>query len=568
MLARLRSAVPCRFAFVFAMLLLGVFSVPTMARDRGKPDEDKRPQPKIEISEETTFITEPLTEGGYPDYPAALNARMSEGVTPETNSFVLIWKAMGPRPENVDKGFGDAMAEALGIDPLPEDGEYIISGGDFARQAAEAESAELTEQAVNQRIEDFYEDQGKTSEGRWKAEDYPLVAEWVKANEAPLKLVHEGVKRPDYFRPVVFSPSEKEFDQGRRLLIGVLLPDIQKSREIARLLNTRAMLHLGEGRIEEARQDLLATHRLGHHVAQGWTLIEFLVGVAIDSIAYNAEAALAISPQLTAEQAAAHKQALQELGPTVTRAEMADLIDKGERLMGLDSIIALATNRVTAQELAGGGGDDLSTKIINWLFGLGIDWNATLRVMNEAYDEITVTLQAEDKELREQRFAELNEALKKQAQGVQNWQNGVSFLLAGSTFRGEKLGEVLKALLLPAVHQVDRAWIRSEMRRQVTIVGFALAEYRQQHKRYPAELNDLVPAQLDKLPQDLYSGEPLKYHVSDDGLKMLVYSVGENGTDEAGRTYGESDGSTATADDLRIRAGFFVESAPAENGQE
>jgi len=559
MLARIRSAVPFGFVFAFSILLLGVFSVPAMARDRGKPAEEKRPQPKIEISKETTFVTEHLTEDGYPDYAAALNARMSEGVTVETNSYVLIWKAMGPRPQNVDNRFGNAMAEALGVDPLPEEGEYIIAGGDFAQQAAETESAELTDHEVNQRIQAFYEDQGKTSEGPWKAEEYPLVAEWVKANEAPLKLVHEGVKRPDYFRPVVFMPSEDEPAPGRQLLIGVLLPDVQKSREIARLLNTRAMLHLGEGRIEEARQDLLATHRLGHHIAQGWTLIEFLVGVAIDSIAYNAEAALATSPLLTAEQAAAHKQALQDLGPTVTRAEMADLIDKGERLFGLDSVIALATNTIAPQELTGSGIDDLSTKIINWLFGLGIDWNATLRVMNEAYDEITAALQQEDKEQREQRFAELNEALKTQAQEIKSWQNGISFILAGSTFRGQKLGEVLKALLLPAVQQVDRAWIRSEMRRQVTIVGFALADYKRQHKRYPATLDDLVPARLNKLPQDFYSGGPLQYHISEDGQDMLVYSVGENGLDDGGLTYDEGpEDDPNKTDDLRIRAGYEV----------
>ena len=48
------------------------------------------------ISKETTYITEPLDELGYPDYAAALNERMSKGITPENNAAVLLMQAVGP----------------------------------------------------------------------------------------------------------------------------------------------------------------------------------------------------------------------------------------------------------------------------------------------------------------------------------------------------------------------------------------------------------------------------------------------------------------------------------------
>ena len=47
------------------------------------------------ISKETTYITEPLRSDGTPDYVAALNQRLSKGVTPENNAAVLFWKAAG-----------------------------------------------------------------------------------------------------------------------------------------------------------------------------------------------------------------------------------------------------------------------------------------------------------------------------------------------------------------------------------------------------------------------------------------------------------------------------------------
>src|SRR4051794_14180051 len=77
------------------------------------------------VTPETTYITEPLDDLGYVDYPTALNRRLSQGITPETNANVLIWQALGPRPEGVP--MPDGYFQWLGIDPPPEAGEYFLS---------------------------------------------------------------------------------------------------------------------------------------------------------------------------------------------------------------------------------------------------------------------------------------------------------------------------------------------------------------------------------------------------------------------------------------------------------
>ena len=51
------------------------------------------------VGTETTYVTGPLDKQGYVDYVAALNERLREGITPENNANVLIWQALGPRPE-------------------------------------------------------------------------------------------------------------------------------------------------------------------------------------------------------------------------------------------------------------------------------------------------------------------------------------------------------------------------------------------------------------------------------------------------------------------------------------
>ena len=52
--------------------------------------------PIYTIGKDTTWITEPRDAAGYMDYEAALNDRLSQGITPETNANVLIWQAIGP----------------------------------------------------------------------------------------------------------------------------------------------------------------------------------------------------------------------------------------------------------------------------------------------------------------------------------------------------------------------------------------------------------------------------------------------------------------------------------------
>jgi hypothetical protein len=64
-------------------------------------------------------------------------------------------------------------------------------------------------------------------------------------------------------------------------------------------------------------------------------------------------------------------------------------------------------------------------------------------------------------------------------------------------------------------------------------VACALERYRLSHADYPQSLEALVPQFIDKLPQDLIGGQPLKYRRIDTA-QFLLYSIGWNETDEDG----------------------------------
>ncbi len=85
------------------------------------PNQARSGKGKFTISKETTFVTGPVDKDGYIDYVAALNERLRQGVTPENNANVLIWKALGPRPEGTT--LGAEFCKLMGMQVPPENGE-------------------------------------------------------------------------------------------------------------------------------------------------------------------------------------------------------------------------------------------------------------------------------------------------------------------------------------------------------------------------------------------------------------------------------------------------------------
>ncbi len=66
--------------------------------------------------------------------------------------------------------------------------------------------------------------------------------------------------------------------------IGVLLPEVQKMRELARLLSLRCRMHIVEGKIDDALRDVQTGFAMARHVGDGPTLIQSLVGMALFNI--------------------------------------------------------------------------------------------------------------------------------------------------------------------------------------------------------------------------------------------------------------------------------------------
>lgn len=508
------------------------------------PDEPQtsaaaaKPSVAVTISKETTRITEPLREDGYPDYLAALNQIASKGVTPENNAPVPFWQAMGPRPLNPE--VRERFVAMLGIAPLSEEGQYYVSLAEHVRKAAPTESR--TDEVAAELWEVLDEAMGRP----WTEEELPLVASWLKANEKPIELFVEASLRPRRYDPLLTVG-----DDG--LLIEALLPGAQESREAARALAARAMLRLGSGQVDAAWGDLLAVHRLGRLANQGPTLIDALVGIAIDAIACRGDNVLIAHGRLTSRQALGMRDELREIPLCRT---MTAKMDVAERLMYLDSVTAIARGGLDRLDRIAGSGESrgAASTILGWAGRVAIDWDVPLQMGNPWYDRLVAAGQKSAYAERKAAMNQIETELKETAAKVRDVKSLAYEMLGGPRrVLSERLGQIFVSLLLPAVGAALEAEERGLIQRQLSEMGFSLAAYRADHGKYPSRLADLLPKYAEAIPEDVFSGADLIYR-SDSG-SILLYSVGRNGQDDGGRGYNDRDETPGSQDwdDLLVR---------------
>lgn len=503
------------------------------ARSDEKSDAAK---PLYTVSRETTVVTGPLLPNGHLDTAGAINAALSKGVTAENNACVVLYQALGPRPEGDD--MPDAFFELLGTPRPPADGQYLVDITKFAR-----------ENKVSLESEELYQQQNTAGTRPWTSSEFPAIAGWLKANSRPLELVAQAGRRTRYYSPLVTDLGQSD----RAPLIAVLLPGVQKSRSIARALCARAMLHAGEGRPQQAWADLLTTHRLARHIAQGPTLIEGLVGIAIEQMAVALHAALIDKHPPSAELAARYRSQYESLPKF---PDMADKIALSERLMLIDSIIVLSkADQQFAELLDVEEGVGAVVEIVKLIGADQVDWDTVLKQGNSWYDRLDAAFRLPTHPQRTKKLAQVMAEVEELKMTDSDRLKRFKQLQAAGqrTALSELLADTLIQSFLPALDAVALAETRCRQREQNTRLAMALAAHQADHGAYPGKLSELAPKYIPKVPQDLYLEIPLRYQVTSDGY--LLYGVGRNLKDDNGRWYSDD----PQGDDIRVKVPYQPE---------
>jgi hypothetical protein len=513
-------------------LSLGILTVVALTRPliAAPPEEEPKPKeqdkPKITISKETTYITEPLRPDGYPDYVAALNERMSEGVTPENNAAVLLSRALGPtfilRDDRKDFFRRDDRKDffkLLGIEPPPETGDYFVNYGAildrWKRDHPDASSDEA---------EKFEGQFSAATERPWKANEFPVVAKWVAMNEQPLKLVRAATQRKKCYFPLVAPKSETP------VLVVSSRHEVDPVRALALCLHARAMLRLGQKDTEGAWDDALCCHRLARLLDEGPFVHDTLDAYAIEDMACCAAAAVFHYDKPSAKTLQQMKADLGRLQPFKNPSAEFDIV---ERFITLDAMCSLAR------------GAQAGNRAEPFVLPPLCDYDAVLKMGNEWYDKLAAAARIEEGKQRRAAVGEVvnefsNFAKEKRSLGSLALDIGTKGVQKGDAIH---LAAKVLELMLPAPFGLLGAQARCEMYQQLQDVAISLALYRSDAGHYPEKLDELVPKYLAAVPTDMFLKQPTQFRYRREGDAYVLWTAGQlgkgdpSGPSESGEFY-------------------------------
>ena len=529
---RFKSLLPLVLAH---MTINALFGIPELTNKYDQVTGKLRPIHHM-ISNETTYLTGPLRKDGSVDYVAALNQHFSKGVTPQNNAAVLFWKAVGP--EKILPEYRSRYFQMLGVQPLPEKGDYYVDLEKYLTQSkGDTKTGGTTSEPITWQDAQVLLD--AVLKRPWSRQDHPELAAWLAANEKPLALLIEASRRPRRYDPLVCGEKTP--------LIAVFEPAMSVFHhlggDVSGALLTQAMLRLGEAKTNESWETLLTCHRLARLVGQGPMLTEALVAQSLDGRACDADRAFLQHASLTAAQIAKMREDLDRLPPLPT---IADKLDLAERFLYLNVVSEYSRQgcaslvdieRCAEMELI--GAKELRTTVaslLDYSASTAIDWDIVLRMGNSWFDRIADAYRKPTRAAQNESLRTLDDDFRKLKKTAADTASLDKAILADrGKALSERLGQVILVMFSPRVVIEGNLENRATMTFELTKLAFALAAYRTDNGSYPARLADLVPKYVREVPKDVFNDAELHYRQN--GKGYLLYSVGGNGKDDGGKGF-------------------------------
>ncbi|HQX49291.1 MAG TPA: hypothetical protein PLY87_23990, partial [Planctomycetaceae bacterium] len=450
--------------------------------------------PPITISKETTWIVSPIRPDGRVNYVEALNQQLREGVTTDNNSAVMFRRAFGHRGLKAETA--DEYFRQLGIEVLPKDGHYLLNLDDFLNSLEPSPSPAVIASRYEQR-RSLYQQCNEARSRPWTRDEFPFIARWIDANDAPLKFVIEGSQRTKYFAPLLPAVNSS---------LAAFSSDSAQMREAAELLGVRAMLNLGEGRLEDAWSDVLAIHRLARFIAPGPGIVGFLIGSAIESFVSRCDEQIARQGTMNAEFAA---KCLREFEQMEVIDGLADRIDVDGRYEYLDTIQYLSRRdeeylRQFNFRFYFVGDKTLAEFVRSRLIERSLDVDNLLKTGNQWFDRYAKAARLPTRTARTAEIEKLDSEWQAVLDGLKNIpQTETNFT------REESSRMVATAFLSVPFSIVKRVFDTMDscaMRTELSHCVFALAAWRADQGQYPNELTELSPTYLKTIPIDRFNG--------------------------------------------------------------
>ena len=333
-----------------------------------------------------------------------------------------------------------------------------------------------------------------------------------------LGLITEGAEKPYYWPK--YTTGNKPADDGS--MIGVLLPNLSKFRELARALCLRAQINAQKGDYGQAFDNLTTCYKFGRIAKQGEkTLIEQLVGIAIEALAARNARELMHRYEIKPRQLEEFQSKFDEAyaGEDFTMRLLFEkfcVYDEIQRSFTEDRLGGGHLYLQRLHELASGSASGIPlVEAVSSLEGLHILFtHPNKKETKETADKAYGFWQQVTRETPAQLRAEGIDLNKQIEQLVK--------------------GNVLLKIMSPAIGKVHELTYRVKADVEATSTIAAILRCQQNKGALPTDLNELRQAgYLKQLPLDPFSNQPLVYKRTGEGF--TVYSIGLNFIDDGGK---------------------------------
>jgi len=288
----------------------------------------------------------------------------------------------------------------------------------------------------------------------------------------------------------------------------ILLPHLAVVKRTGSIFQLRASAELALGRTDEAWADVKTALTIADSVKGEPFLISELVRIAV------------LQATLTRpvwEGLAAHQWSDAQLAELEQRLGGIDMLEeyghsiRGERGLENDGLDYLRAHRKELSNL------DENPTPISWLIPGGWFYQNEI-VMSRMHQEINLP--------------EVDAAKHRVYVNLPSGRE--DDLMNKELFSGFPPYKIFARLLFPAVAKARMKSAYAQTVVDEAMVACALERYRLAHGEFPQTLEVLTPQFIGKIPNDVFTGGPLKYQRNGDG-RFLLYSVGWNEKDDGGQ---------------------------------
>ena len=350
-----------------------------------------------------------------------------------------------------------------------------------------------------------------------RAKAASAVLEGLKANAALFAELQAASPRPYSRYPVNYNVET---------CFAILLPHLRMVKDTCQRLELKACAELAGGQSDQALEDLKLMFRLADSVKEAPVLISYLVRVACGQVA----------TQPIWEGLAEHRWSDAQLQELELRLQQDNFIADlkaplvAERAAGV-STVELVRKKGLAYLNALGNTDGTPTPanpVVNILGRVivpqGWFYQEELNYCQGFQLEMATSLEANKKRVSPAQVKADTKAFEQ--------------TMSVTGFAGTKFGIILHhrlmaRILLPALTRVATRAATAQTAFNQAAIACALERYRLANGHYPETLMALAPRFISSLPDDVITGEPYKYRLTDDG-RFVLYSVGWDEKDDGG----------------------------------